>query len=358
MPPEVKALQSENVITCVDGAIRVSSPNFFTPQLNTWVADFTAACPGTTVEVVPAGDPNVTAVFDIAGQVQVCKPEIQSPVAFDAAVPVATFADGSTLNLSPKTLSNVLDGKITSWSDPTIASENEGVSIPNLPIAISSSFFKPATSAFDAWMSRIDSANWKLNPALNLVDDFDPNAPDPSLATDGNVSIVPFSLATSIGITPIGIITDPNSDPLVAEVGSIYAGGTQIEVAVTNSKLSEAKLNPDAPAQSQPGSDHVSQPWQGMYTIQASSCAGPAEQASRAFIRFVLRSDEQASLSGLNYLPLMDQIRFEAIGALQAGLPEPSLPPSDAPTEVVPTDMPTDLPSVAPTDVPTPVPTS
>jgi len=363
MPPEVKALQSENVITCVDGAVQISAPKFFSDQLNTWVTDFTAACPNTTVTVVPTGDAQATAVIDIAGATQACKTEIQSPIAFDAAVPVVNFSDGTIINLSPKTLANVLNGKITSWTDASIAAENDGVTLPEEPITVSPTFFQPAAHALDSWMTRLDSANWKLNSNLAFENDFDVQAPDPTLSNEGNFSVIPYSLATSIGLSPIGIIASANSDPIIPGPDSIYAGATQVEAPVTDSKISEAKLNPTTSPSAQPGSDQIAVPWQGIYTIQASTCSGPSEQASRAFVRFILRSQEQATLTDSNYLPLMDQIRFGAIGALQAGLPEVTATPSTSNgsnstnQSATPQPMQTDTGAPMSTDGATPEPT-
>jgi hypothetical protein len=69
-------------------------------------------------------------------------------------------------------------------------------------------------------------------------------------------------------------------------------------------------------------------------------------------------------VSGFTELP--EQIRTAGVAAVSAGLPEPTVPPSDAPEAEVPTEFPSDEPTEFPseepleeeTDAATPEPTS
>jgi hypothetical protein len=74
--------------------------------------------------------------------------------------------------------------------------------------------------------------------------------------------------------------------------------------------------------------------------------------AGRAFARYALRLDSQGAmiLSGFTELP--EQIRTAGVTAVSVGLPEPTIPPSDAPAEVSPTEFPSDEPTEMPSEEP------
>ena len=86
----------------------------------------------------------------------------------------------------------------------------------------------------------------------------------------------------------------------------------------------------------------------------------------RAFARYALRLDSQGVMITSGFTELPEQIRIAGVAAVSEGLPEPTIPPSDAPAEVVPTEFPSDEPTEMPseepmeevTDVATPEPTS
>ena len=87
----------------------------------------------------------------------------------------------------------------------------------------------------------------------------------------------------------------------------------------------------------------------------------------RSFARYALRLDSQGVLTLAGFTELPESIRIAGVDAVSQGLPEPTIPPSDAPTtedvateEAVPTDeaTPMDMPMDVPTDEATPEPTS
>src|SRR5699024_1668868 len=57
-------------------------------------------------------------------------PAVFGPIA------VAYNLDGVDVALSGETLANIFNGTITSWNDPAIAAENEGVELPDQPISV------------------------------------------------------------------------------------------------------------------------------------------------------------------------------------------------------------------------------
>jgi hypothetical protein len=78
--------------------------------------------------------------------------------------------------------------------------------------------------------------------------------------------------------------------------------------------------------------------------------------AGRAFAKYALRRDSQGVMIVSGFTELPEQIRVAGVEAVSQGLPEPSIPPTDAPEEV-PTDEPTEMPLENETEIISPEPT-
>jgi phosphate transport system substrate-binding protein len=66
------------------------------------------------------------------------------------------------LQLSPDTLANIFQAKITKWNDPAIAKDNQGVSLPDTPITVAHrSDGSGTTSNFTKYLTAA-SPEWKL----------------------------------------------------------------------------------------------------------------------------------------------------------------------------------------------------
>jgi hypothetical protein len=74
--------------------------------------------------------------------------------------------------------------------------------------------------------------------------------------------------------------------------------------------------------------------------------------AGRAFARYALRLDAQGAMTTYGFTETPEQIRTAAVAAVSEGLPEPTIPPSDAPEAEVPTEEPSEEPLEDPTDMP------
>ena len=125
-----------------------------------------------------------------------------------------------------------------------------------------------------------------------------------------------------------------------------------------------AELDPSLPAIPAAGNDVASLPWQAVNQFTISVCSGANEMAGRAFARYALRLDSQGSMTTFGFTETPEQVRLVAVDAVSQGLPEPTIPPSDAPEEVVTeepleevTDMPSEEPMEEVTDAATPEPT-
>jgi hypothetical protein len=96
----------------------------------------------------------------------------------------------------------------------------------------------------------------------------------------------------------------------------------------------------------------ASLPWQALNQFTITVCSGANEMAGRAFARYALRLDSQGAFTSYGLTELPEQIRVAGVEAVSQGLPEPTIPPSDAPEAEVPTEDPTEEPLEDPTDMP------
>ena len=100
------------------------------------------------------------------------------------------------------------------------------------------------------------------------------------------------------------------------------------------------------------GSDVALEPWQALNQFTITVCSGANEIAGRAFARYALRLDSQGVMIVAGFTELPEQIRTAGVAAVSEGLPEPTIPPSDAPEAEVPTEFPSDDPTEFPSDEP------
>jgi hypothetical protein len=94
------------------------------------------------------------------------------------------------------------------------------------------------------------------------------------------------------------------------------------------------------------------EPWQALNQFTITVCSGANEMAGRAFARFALRLDSQGVMIVAGFTELPEQIRTAGVAAVSEGLPEPTIPPSDAPEAEVPTEFPSDDPTEFPSEEP------
>lgn len=353
MPPDVAAIKSEQVVICQDGDVKVSVPAQLSDVVNTWVTDYTSNCSQSTVTVVDDKTTDADVYLALGAQPSKCSPEVTSPVAFDAGVIVASFSDGSTINLSPKTAAALISGKITHWNDPAIVNDNSGVELPNEPVVINPYAFGPALDAVTNWLSSLGAA-----PATSLFKADDSWASDSNLAQaqgEGVLSIEPYAYATnnSLGIATLQVTQ--GQDAVSPSSDSIYSGTTKVELSASGSSLGPATINYTASPQSQDGSDQASAPWDAVYPVTMSVCSGDHALQGRAFTRFALRADEQTQVADSSFSSVPDTIRFTAIGAVVVGLPTPTAIPSasDSPASSSPAPSMSEAATPVPSDSPT-----
>ncbi len=108
------------------------------------------------------------------------------------------------LNLSGKALSEIYQGKITSWNDPAIAAANPNVTLPRIPIvALHRSDGSGDTFLFTTYLSDTDPNGWGKSVGYSTSVTW-PTTPG-ALAEQGNGGMVSGCKATTGCIAYVGI---------------------------------------------------------------------------------------------------------------------------------------------------------
>ena len=377
MPPEFKAELAERYVTCVPGEVSVSSTPELAEITQTWIDGLLENCGDMSVamhdpEVDVDTQPNVFILSP--GQTPTCDVIASSPVGLDA-VAIAVSVEGlDGVIFSPALLHRAFSGGMTSWADPELQELNPEIELTDSPVALRASTRAQDLSALNEWMTRIDPAGWPAAPSGLIADPaFDAESLTLDLESEGMLAVVPASMVTNNSLQTIGIQTEQDPEPVFATVESVISAGTQM-VASTQGSNVTATLDATLPPIPAAGNDVASLPWQAVNQFTINVCSGANEMAGRAFARYALRLDSQGAMTTFGFTETPEQVRLLAVDAVSQGLPEPSIPPSDAPEEVVteepleeePLEEATDMPSEEPieepleevTDAATPEPTS
>lgn len=373
MPPEFKAELAERYVTCVPGEISVSSAPELAEVAQAWVDGITESCSDLSVTLVDAAEEPETSIdvfISAAGQSPACLVVASSPVGLDAVAVAVTVEGLDGVIFSPALLHRALSGGMTSWADPELQELNPEIELTDTPLVLRSSARPQEIAALNEWMSRIDPVGWPASPSgLIPADLYDAEAIVTELETEGTIAVVPASMVTNSSLQTISIQTQNEIEPIYVTVESVISAGTQMVTTTEGSKVTAA-LDASLPPIPAAGNDVAALPWQALNQFSINVCAGANELAGRAFARYALRLDSQGAMITYGFTETPEQVRLVAVDAVSQGLPEPTIPPSDAPEEVVteePLEEVTDMPSEEPleepleeevTDAATPEPTS
>lgn len=93
--------------------------------------------------------------------------EILEIPAYISPVAIAFNLDGiESLNLDAATIAGIFADQINNWNDPAIASQNAGVTLPDLPISeVRRSDKSGTTQTFTTYLSKTASDVWTFDPA-------------------------------------------------------------------------------------------------------------------------------------------------------------------------------------------------
>jgi ABC-type phosphate transport system substrate-binding protein len=214
LPPDVLAAQAEANITCQTGAQNVSIPEDFAGASDAVNATLAGTCPDQSLVEVAPGEPASLVITEMA-------PTAEQIAAFDKicpsgtiTVPVFGYPVVLTLNviglegvvMTPQALAGILDGTITSWTDPLITDANPGTDFTGIPDITVMSLEGPsgAINAMTAYLSKTAGDSWtagtvdtlsigtKFATTADLIAEF--------TMTDGAVAVLPAVQAVNAGL--------------------------------------------------------------------------------------------------------------------------------------------------------------
>lgn len=369
MPPEFKADLAERYVTCVPGEIAISTVPELGEVTQAWADGISESCSdlsGTIIDPVVDVDTPVDVFITAPGQTPTCTAAASSPVGIDAVAVAVTVEGLDGVIFSPALLHRALSGGMTSWADPELQDLNPDLELTDTPVILRAPARSQDIAALNDWMGRLDPAGWPGAPSGLVADAaFDAEIVITELEIEGTISVVPASLVTNNSLQSVSIQTSPDLEPVYLNTDTVISAGTQM-TATTSDSIVTAALDPALAPVPPAGSDVALEPWQALNQFTITVCSGANEMAGRAFARYVLRLDSQGVMIVSGFTELPEQIRTAGVDAVSKGLPEPSIPPTDAPADVAPTDFPSDesteMPSEEPmeevTDAATPEPTS
>jgi len=327
MPPEVKAALSEEVSPCVsDGNLTVNVPAQYQDLIQIFADDYTSECSNSTITVVTDNSAADISFSDMQ-QPANCEIVAGGPIAYDAASVVYTQSSLSELNLKPQTLSELLAGKISDWSDKKLIAENPDSGLTSVPIMLQQSTDSAALAALNTWGHQADSANWKDSTALQADDAWDRDAALTAAMDENSVSVMPLSVSLNNSLTTVSVVTPDQQYPTITDLAATFAATGQLKVVDESSSVIRTEIDPNLPPTVADGADQASQPWQALYPVSEYICKGSQELAARAFARFILRINEQTQNESYNLARVPEAIRVLTAGLVEKGLPTPSATP-------------------------------
>ena len=151
-----------------------------------WRAGFQSANPDVTITYDPVGSGGGRESFnsgayafagsdsylnddegELSGAKKRCGGEdpVEVPVYVSPIAVVFNLSGVDSLNLDPKTIAEIFDGKITKWNDPAIAGQNDGVDLPDTAISpVHRSDDSGTTQNFTDYLSQAGEGAWSYDP--------------------------------------------------------------------------------------------------------------------------------------------------------------------------------------------------
>ncbi len=348
LPPDVLAAQAEANITCQTGAQNVSLPEDFAGASDAVNATLSGTCPDQSLVEVPAGEPASLTITEMA-------PTADQLAAFEKTcpngtivVPVFGYPVVLALNvvglegvvLTPKALAGILDGTITSWTDPLITDANPGTDFSGIAdiTVMSLDHASGAVNAMTAYLSKTVPDIWKAGTVDTLkVGTQYPTTADlvtDLTATDGAIAVLPAITAVGASLpmasvdingktisvddtqllkVGVGAITMEKSDKPNMMMAGPAVGGTPVaenfDAAAAKIVLSE-------------GQEMIGWPIIGIAHMMV--CDDGKDPLPLSSAQYLVRLAGQGSLETFGLTPLPEPVRVQTFTPLKVTAAPPS----------------------------------
>jgi phosphate transport system substrate-binding protein len=215
------------------------------------------------------------------------------------------------LQLSPDTLANIFQAKITKWNDPAIAKDNQGVSLPDTPITVAHrSDGSGTTSNFTKYLTAAAPSTWKLGSGDTVAWPSGTQGAEKNTGvaqiikqTDGGIGYVDFSDAVE---TKLSLAAIKNKDgKFVAP--SLEGATAAVAAAEVKDDLTYNPLNA-AGADAYP----ITSP---TYLLLKNKYDADKANLVKEFVRYVL-TDGQPMAKDVNFASLPSGLQQKALAQL------------------------------------------
>jgi len=180
--------ESSAATSDVAGTIAGAGATSQQAAMEAWIAGFTSVAPGATINYDPTGSgagrtqftggavqfAGSDAVLDeeeLPAAQQICGgPDnvIQMPLYISPIAVVFNLEGVDNLRMSPATIAKAFNRQITTWNDPAIAAENQGVQLPATAITpVNRADESGTTENFTEYLSATAAADWTHEPDGN-----------------------------------------------------------------------------------------------------------------------------------------------------------------------------------------------
>ena len=324
----------------LNGTISGAGASSQQAAMQAWIAGFTGANPGATVNYDPAGSGAGRTQF-LAGGVafagsdaylkadeltkaqERCKSDVVEVPAYVSPIAVVYNLPGVTdLQLSPATVAGIFDGKITNWNAPEIAADNAGKTLPDQAItAVHRSDDSGTTQNFTDYLKKASGGAW----TYDAKGTWPIQGGEAAQGTSGVIGAVQGGTGT------IGYADESQAGSLgkaLIKVGQQYSGPTAEAAA---NVLAESKRVEGRGASSFAFDLARDTTAAGTYPIVLVSyqlaCSKYADQAQadlvKGFLTYTTSADgQQAAAQSAGAAPLSDALRAQiapAVAGISAG---------------------------------------
>ena len=243
-------------------------------------------------------------------------PAVFGPIA------VAYNLDGVDVALSGATIAEIFNGGITTWNDPAIAAENDGVDLPAQDITvIYRSDESGTTDNFQKYLEVASDGVWAEGVGKIFAGGVGEGAKGNEgvsgavAQTPGTIGYTEWSYATSQGLGMVDIITSADAEGV--ELNADTAGAT-IESAKLKAEGSN-DLAIDTSSFYAPESSGAYPILMPTYEIVCSTYDDPDTAAAvRSFLSVAVSEEVQAQLEDEGYIPVPGAFRGKLTDAIAA----------------------------------------
>ena len=384
MPPDVLAARLERTITCVPGAQDVAVPPEFIEMIDQVNVSLNGLCPEQTMVAVPEDTEGVQVRIldhpateaDVSSMSEICSADVlTTPVLGTPIGLVVNIIGLDGLLLTPQAVAGLLDGSITTWTDPLITEPNSGFEIPDLPVTLLR-LDRPsgAVEAVTTWLSKEAPDSWAEGPVstlstgkavasyddmiaemtgLSLEDpfatdgeldmdalmeeapleeievDLEADVPIEALPGEGTVAVMPAALA-NLNVLPLADLPAEEQQISILNVDLPKVGIAATELTTDDQgRLFASHAVGGVPVEGQfdqasakvvleEGAPVVGWPVIAISSIMA--CDDPDDKLPKSTAQFFLRLAGQGTLSTVGLTPLPEPIRIQALPALRVEL--------------------------------------